>query len=144
MSSVGQVPVTDAGSTQRTWRSIGAVLGGIVVGAVASLGTDVVLHVLSIFPPWGAPMSDSMFVLATAYRLLYTVVGGYVTARLAPARPIKHAVIAGFVGVVANAMGVLATWDRGPEFGPRWYPLVLLITALPCAWVGGRLATAAS
>ncbi len=31
------------------------------------------------------------------------------------------------------------TWDRGPEFGPHWYPLALVATALPCAWAGGLL-----
>ena len=32
-----------------------------------------------------------------------------------------------------------ATWNKGPEFGPHWYPLALVATALPCAWLGGRL-----
>jgi len=25
------------------------------------------------------------------------------------------------------------------ELGPAWYPIALVITALPCAWLGGRL-----
>jgi hypothetical protein len=24
----------------------------------------------------------------------------------------------------------------GPEFGPHWYPVSLIVTALPCAWLG--------
>ena len=32
------------------------------------------------------------------------------------------------------------TIGAGPEFGPLWYPLTLVAIALPCAFVGGRLA----
>ena len=35
------------------WKSIVAVLAGILVGAVLSVGTDVVLHAARVFPPWG-------------------------------------------------------------------------------------------
>src|SRR2546422_5394054 len=73
-------------STQprRPWRSVVAVVAGFVAVAVLSLGTDQVLHTLQIYPPWGQAMADSLFLLATAYRIVYGVVGGYVTARLAP------------------------------------------------------------
>jgi hypothetical protein len=32
-----------------------------------------------------------------------------------------------------------AVWSAGPELGPRWYPLALVATALPCVLAGGRL-----
>src|SRR6266849_3093291 len=35
--------------------------------------------------------------------------------------------------------GVVATWGRGPTFGPAWYPLALIALAMPCALAGGRL-----
>jgi len=35
------------------WRSIGAVAAGFVAVFVLSLGTDQVLHVLKVYPPWG-------------------------------------------------------------------------------------------
>ena len=34
-------------------------------------------------------MSNALFVLATVYRTIYTVAGGYITARLAPNRPMR-------------------------------------------------------
>src|SRR5574341_38862 len=126
---------------RRMRRSIGAVLAGFVVVVVLSLGTDVVLHATGVFPPWGEAMSDALFLLATAYRTLYAVAGSYVTARLAPHRPMKHALAGGVVGLVLSTVGAVATWDRGPEFGPHWYPLALVATAMPCAWAGGRLRT---
>src|SRR5512134_129359 len=124
---------------RRIWRSLGALLAGFLVVVVLSLGTDLALHATGIFPPWGEPMSDALFLLATAYRTVYAVVGSYVTARLAPYRPMAHALTGGVVGLVLSTVGAVATWDRGPEFGPHWYPLALIATAMPCAWAGGRL-----
>jgi hypothetical protein len=33
----------------------------------------------------------------------------------------------------------VVTWKRGPAFGPHWYPLALVATAVPYAWLGGQL-----
>jgi hypothetical protein len=52
---------------RRILRSIGAVFAGFVVVVVLSLGTDAVLHATGVFPGWGEPMSDALFLLATAY-----------------------------------------------------------------------------
>ena len=84
-------------------------------------------------------MSDALFLLATVYRTLYAVLGSYVTARLAPHAPMKHALAGGVVGLVLSTVGAVTTWDRGRDFGPHWYPLALVATAMPCAWAGGRL-----
>jgi hypothetical protein len=85
-------------------------------------------------------MSESRFALATAYRLIYTILGSFLTARLAPNRPMPHALVGGFIGLLLASAGAAATWNAGPAFGPHWYPLALVATALPCAWLGGRLA----
>jgi len=122
-------------------RSVGAVVAGFVATAALSLGVDVVMHATGVFPPWGQPMSDALFVWATAYRVLFTVLGGFITARLAPRAPMMHVLVLGFIGVIAATAGTLATWNLGPEFGPKWYPLLLVVTALPCVWIGGMLAT---
>lgn len=119
-------------------RSIGAVFAGILVNVVLSLGTDQVLHLLGVYPPWGQRMSDALFGLALAYRLVYTVLGGYVTARLAPQNRMKHVMILAAIGLVLATAGVAMTWEH-PELGPRWYPLALLVTALPLTWLGGKL-----
>lgn len=124
---------------RRILRSIGALFAGFLVVVVLSLGTDLALHATSVFPPWGKPMSDALFLLATAYRTLYAIAGSYLTARLAPRRPMAHALAGGAVGLVLSTAGAVATWNEGPAFGPHWYPLALVATAMPCAWVGGRL-----
>lgn len=124
---------------RRIGRSIGAVLAGIVVGVALTLATDVVLHLTRVFPPMGQPLSDAPLVLATVYRVAFGVLGSYITARLAPNRPMGHALIGGVVGLVASTVGAVVTWNRGPAFGPHWYPIALIVTAIPCAWLGGKL-----
>jgi hypothetical protein len=42
-----------ASGRMRSLRSVAAVLAGLLAIIVLSLGTDVVLHALSIYPPWG-------------------------------------------------------------------------------------------
>lgn len=85
-------------------------------------------------------MSNALFVLATAYRTIYTVAGGYITARLAPNKPMGHVWTLGVIGLLAAIAGTVATWNKGPAFGPKWYPLALVVLAIPCVWLGGRLA----
>lgn len=121
-----------------TWRGAGAVLAGFVAVFVLSLGTDQVLHVLKVYPPWGQRMSDTLFLLATAYRIAFNVAGGYITARLAPHAPMRHALILGFTGLTFGVAGVMVALAK-PDLGPLWYPVAIALAAVPCAWLGGAL-----
>ena len=120
-------------------RSGGVIFLGMVTVIGLSLGTDVMLHASGIYPPWFQPMADSLWVLALVYRIVYGVMGGYVAARFAPNKPMKHALIVGFIGLALTIVGVAMHWNKGPEFGPQWFNLGLVFTALPCAWAGGKL-----
>ena len=112
---------------------------GMLAIVVLSIGTDMALHATGAYPPFGQPMSDALFLLATAYRTVYGVAGSYIAARLAPDRPMQHALALGVVGLVVSIVGTVVTWGRGPEFGPAWYPLAIIAIAMPCGWAGGRL-----
>jgi hypothetical protein len=132
--------ISSSETSSRLGRSVGAVLAGLVTVIVTHTGTDAILHALGVFPPAGQVMSGGLFALAATYRILFTVLGGYVTARLAPSRSLKHALVLGSIGSVLALAGMLATLGRGPEFGPLWYPLLLVVTALPTCWLGARIA----
>src|SRR5512138_1554112 len=129
--------MTSPAPARRTGRTVAAVAGGFLVTAVLSTVGDAVLHATGVYPPLGERMGDGLFGLATAYRLAFTVLGGWVTARLAPSRPMWHAWVLGVIGTVAALVGLVATWNAG--LGPRWYPLALVVTALPCVLLGGWL-----
>jgi hypothetical protein len=83
------------------------------------------------------PLDDALALLATSYRIVIGIGAAWLTARLAPEKPLKHAMILGAVGVVLAIAGVVATWNLG--LGPRWYPIALAVLALPQCWVGGKL-----
>jgi hypothetical protein len=120
-------------------RSILAVLAGIMVGVILSLVTDEVLHAIGFFPPWDQPAGDGPLLLATAYRTFYGILGSCVIARLAPDRPMQHALAGGVVGLIVSTAGAVVTWNKGPAFGPHWYPLALIVLSIPTAWMGGML-----
>ena len=134
--------MSEAQPPRRILRSIGAVFAGVVAVFILSLGTDVVMHATGIYPPWFQPMTGAMFMVALTYRIVYGIAGGYIAARVAPDRPMLHALVLGVVGLLLSIAGTAGTRNRGPEFGPKWYPLALVATALPCAWVGGRICVA--
>lgn len=128
-----------ATSNPRLMRSVVAVIVGAFVGIVLSIGSDLLLRAGGILPAPGEPASNPVLLLATVYRTVYGVLGSYITARLAPFRPMAHAMILGSMGLVANILGTVATWNKGPAFGPHWYPVTLIVLALPTAWAGAQL-----
>jgi hypothetical protein len=119
-------------------RSTAAVLSGFVAVFVLSLGTDQVLHMLKVYPPWGEPMYDtSLNLLALSYRIPYNVFGSYLTARLAPNSPMRHVWVGAGIGLVLSTAGVIAAITM--HLGALWYPIALALSTLPCAWLGGTL-----
>lgn len=131
-------PSPAPGASPSLGRSAAAVaLGFLVMGGLAVV-TDVVLRGLGVFPAENA-MTTSLLVLAMAYRMLFTVAGGYVTARVAPRKPLTHAVVLGFAGTVIALAGAAAVARQAPGTTPRWYPLGIIGATLPCAGLGGIL-----
>jgi hypothetical protein len=121
---------------RRILRSIGAVFAGLLLNVILGSATDMALIAAGVFPPFGGQrMSDSLFLLATTYRIIYGVAGSYLTALLAPNRPMQHALVLGAVGVVLSIAGAIVMWNAGPP----WYSLGIIAVAMPCAWAGGKL-----
>ena len=119
------------------WKSAGAVVAGVLFIIVVTTLADVVLHAVRVYPPMSQPIGDRLALLATCYRVIISIAGAWLTARLAPSQPMKHAMILGVVGVVLGLVGLVATWNLG--LGPRWYPIALVVLAVPQCWVGGKL-----
>ena len=123
---------------RNVFRSIIAIVVGFLAVVVLSLATDQLLHVLKVYPPWGDPMPQpALNALALSYRIVYTILGSYLAARLAPRNPMLHAMILGCIGTVLGTLGAVATIPM--NLGPAWYPIAIAATALPCAWIGGLL-----
>jgi hypothetical protein len=104
---------------RRLGRSTAAIGIGFISVAVLSLGTDQILHVLNVYPPWGEPMYDPRLnLLALSYRIVYTILGGYLTALLAPRAPMRHVAICGILGVFTATVGAVVA-IRMADLGPN-------------------------
>lgn len=118
-------------------RSFWALVAGVVFIIVVTTLVDIVLHMVGVYPPMGQPMNDALALLATAYRIPISIAGAWLTARLAPEKPMKHALMLGVVGTALGLVGVVTTWNAG--LGPHWYPIALAVLAIPQCLAGGRI-----
>ena len=118
------------------FKSIGAGLAGIIVGAALSFGTDFVLESASVLPHGNLYVSAWLIWLVLLYRTVYNVLGFYVVARLAPNHPMRHALVLGVIGTLVSIGGALATANM--NLGPAWYAWTLAVLTMPAAWIGGK------
>lgn len=118
------------------FKSAGAIIVGFVIGAILSIWTDLLLEKFGIMamtpfdsnPVW-------LLVIVVLYRFVFNTFGVYITAALAPNSPMRHAMILWGIGFILSAGGTIAMWD----IPPHWYPIVVTLLALPCAYIGGKL-----
>jgi len=111
----------------------------MALGIAITLITDVLLRRAGVLPPVGERVPDRVLACVTTYRVVYGIAASYLTAYLAPYLPISHAMVGGAFGFVASVAGAIAPWNAGPAYGPHWYPVALIILALPQSWLGGWL-----
>jgi hypothetical protein len=108
----------------------------MVLIVAASTLTDVLASTTVMPQMETAHAPDWQLAVALAYRTLFGIAGGWLTARLAPGRPMTHAIVLGAIGTAASIAGLVVMWS----VGQHWYPVALVILALPQCWFGGRLA----
>jgi hypothetical protein len=120
-----------------TLKSAVAVIAGFSTLAILATTTDSVLEKVGVMKP--EPFVENpVLVIAVVilYRTIFAALGCYVAARIAPNKPVQHAMILGIICVVLTIVGLVAMWD----IPPRWYPISLIVLTLPAAWLGGKMA----
>lgn len=118
-------------------RSIAAIVAGFVFIVALSIGADTILRSVmpGLFDAAGRVDSVPALLFIMAYVGVFAVSGCYLAARLAPKRPMLHALILGALGLVFNIGGTIAMWNTAPA----WYHIVAPVLVMPYAWMGGRL-----
>jgi hypothetical protein len=119
------------------FKSIGAVLAGFIFIGVTHSAIDALLQGTGVLPKDHLYVSTPLILFVIFYRALFSLVGCYITAKLAPANPMKHALIVGGIGTLLSAVGAIVTADM--NLGPAWYAWSLVFIALPISWLGGKL-----
>ncbi len=119
-------------------KSIIAGIAGIVVGAALSIGMDKLLETTGVLPGTHLHVASWLIGVVILYRLVFTVLGCYVTAKLAPHHPMNHAITVGLLGAFVAALGAYVT--RTMNLGPQWYAWTLAVLTISTGWIGGTLA----
>jgi hypothetical protein len=119
-------------------KSFLAVLAGLILVLVVTTLVDVVMFFLPVFP-LPQNMTAIHWLIAVGYRFAIGIFGCWLAARLAPSRPMVHALALGAIGLALAIAGAAIMWNRGENAGPHWYAVTVAAIALPCAWIGGKL-----
>ena len=118
-------------------RSIVAVLAGFFLIPILNFATLAILARVApeTFPAGEPVTSTAGLILTCAYVAIYGIGGCYLTARLAPSRPMLHALIVGVLGLAISIPVALQNWADAPA----WFNVYNLLAVMPYAWLGGRL-----
>lgn len=119
------------------WRSVLAIVTGFVFIAALAIGTDAA--VMSVFPAsfdaTGRTDSVPMLLFIVCYVGIIATLGCWLTARMAPSHPMRHALVLGALGLVFNVVGTIQRWGSAPV----WFHVVSLLLVMVWAWLGGWL-----
>lgn len=119
-------------------RSILAIVVGFVLTGALNMGTTALLSRVApdLVPPPGTPTTNTAaLLLISAYVALFGILGCYVTARLAPSRPLLHALIMGGIALAMSIPMTISMWNDAPA----WFNVYNLLAVMPYAYIGGSI-----
>jgi hypothetical protein len=117
-------------------RLIFSILAGFLVSGILASAVDHVFHTTGFYPPYGEPNYDNaQMLLAFSYRVLFGILGAYITTALAREQANKAVLILGIIGSILWLAGAIAMWN----YAPAWYNIIGVVTGIPIALIGKRL-----
>lgn len=127
---------------RNTFRSVGAIIAGIIVLTVVSFAIEAAADplLMHLFPralPDANALKQSVpaHMVMFAYTFLSVMAGGFVTAWIARQHPVRDAVIMGAIEVLLTALAMRAF----PHQAPLYSWIAGMIFCIPAAWLGGAL-----
>ena len=119
-------------------QSVLAVVGGFLLIGVLAFGTGKLVQ--ATWPAQvdaaGNPTTALMMIVQLLYVGVFATFGCWLAARLAPSRPMLHALGLGVLGLALNVASAIAL----RESAPAWYLAAGVLTTMLWAWLGGRIA----
>jgi len=113
------------------------VIVGFVVWSVLWLGSNQVLQVAfpDAFTADDVATGSTVLLIALALSVLFSVLAGWLTARMAKTPDNRPAVYLGILLLIVGIAVQAAYWDAMP----LWYHLAFLLLLLPAAMLGGGM-----
>lgn len=116
-------------------KSIGAVLAGFIFIGITHTSIDAILESAGVLPKGNLFVESWLILIVISYRAVFSIVGCYISAWLAPNYPIRHSLALGVLGAIFSSIGAI-TMDH---LGPAWYAWTLAVISIPIGWLGGKL-----
>jgi hypothetical protein len=119
-------------------RSILAIVVGFVLTGALNVGANALFAAVApeLAPRPGTPTTNTgVLLVVSAYVAFFGILGCYVTARLAPSRPMLHALIMGGLALAMILATTISAWNDAPV----WFNVYNLLAVMPYAWIGGRI-----
>ncbi|MEO8151043.1 MAG: hypothetical protein ABI723_25645 [Bacteroidia bacterium] len=79
--------------------------------------------------------NNRLLLISSAYRAIYGILGGFITALTAQGKFMKAVIILGCIGTAISLTGLIVMWGKST----LWYPLSLVILSLPYTIIGGKI-----
>lgn len=117
------------------FKSIGAVLAGFIFIGITHTSIDAMLESAGVLPKGNLFVEAWLVLVVIAYRAIFSIVGCYISAWLAPNYPMRHSIALGVLGAILSTIGAITMGN----LGPAWYGWTLVIISIPIAWLGGKL-----
>lgn len=118
-------------------RSIASILAGFTVWTVLWLTINQTLLAVASqhFTPEGTTDHAGVLLTVLIASVLFSVLAGWLTAKIARHKPIAHALGLGLLLLVVGLFMQVQYWNAVPV----WYHLSFLALLVPAAMFGGRL-----
>ena len=125
---------------KKTLKSIGAVLAGFITFSILSGVASAILVSIGVYPNGKLPLHGSLLVIIGILggQAIFNMVSCFVTAKLAPFKPMRHVLIFGTLGALLNLLTALGMMKDAASF---WFFLALAVLSLSVAWLSGKLYT---
>lgn len=115
------------------WRSLLSVFGGwFVIQILVIAGDELLLRFFSAQDASGQPLPDRIAAVRLVMGAAFTMLGGWLTVRIAPERPWRHAV---YLIVLGETMGLVYAVSSLGEL-PLWYIAAMLAVFPPAVLAG--------
>lgn len=116
-------------------KSIGAVLAWFILIFALTPVTDILVQkagFMTLEPVDANPRR--VFVVVILYRCIYYAAWGYLTARLAPSKPMGHALIVWVIVFILTGIWTIMYWG----VWPARYPVLVTLTSIPAVYLGAK------
>ena len=117
------------------FKSIGVIILAFMINALLSITTDFLLESIGILPkPENGLFETWAILLVLFYRAAYTILTGFIIAKLAPVKPMLHAMILGTIALIITLPAV-----SNPSFAEKsemWFGYALLALIFAYLWLG--------